>query len=67
MKAQDAAAMENPIMRLYSMEQAAALWGLSYWTVRAMVLDGRIRPIINVGKGFKFDGSELSKAKLERL
>jgi hypothetical protein len=49
------------------MKDAAALWGITYWELRAMILDGRIRPIINVGKGFKFDGSELSAAKLERL
>jgi excisionase family DNA binding protein len=56
-----------PVMRLYTTEEAAMMWGLSYWTVRAMVLDGRLRPIVNVGKGWKFDGSELGKAKLERL
>lgn len=54
-------------MRLYKMKEAAALWGITYWELRAMILDGRIRPIIKVGKGFKFDGSELGAAKLERL
>ncbi len=58
---------EAPPMRLYSMKEAAARWGITYWTLRAMVLDGRIRPIVNVGRGFKFDGTELASAKLERL
>jgi excisionase family DNA binding protein len=56
-----------PVMRLYTTEEVATLWGLSYWTVRAMVLDGRLRPIVNVGKGWKWDGTELGKANLERL
>ena len=64
---EDETAHAPPTMRLYKMKDAAALWGITYWELRAMILDGRIRPIINVGKGFKFDGSELSAAKLERL
>jgi hypothetical protein len=67
MKTKDEKTPDAPSMRLYKMKEAAALWGLTYWELRAMILDGRIRPIINVGKGYKFDGSELSMAKLERL
>ena len=54
-------------MRLYTMKQVAALWGLSYWTVRGMVLDGTIKPYVGIGRGYKFDGMELGAAKLERL
>lgn len=67
MKRNDEEVRQTSSMRLYSMKEAAARWGITYWTLRAMVLDGRIRPIVNVGRGFKFDGTELAAAKLERL
>ena len=56
-----------PVMRLYNTKQAAALWGLKYKELRNLVLSGKIRPIVGIGHGWKFDGSELAAAKLDRL
>lgn len=59
--------MEKEIRRLYSLKEVAPLWGLSIWEVRNLVKQGKVRPIIGVGKGWKFDGTELDIEKLERL
>jgi hypothetical protein len=60
-----------PAFRLYTTGEVADLWNLSYWRVRPLVLDGTIRPIIGMGKGWMFDGTELKAAidagKIERL
>jgi hypothetical protein len=58
---------ERKPIRLYSTKQAARLWGISYWRLRDLVLDGTIRPITNMGKGWMFDGLELNEEVFERL
>lgn len=54
-------------VKLYGMKQACELWGISRWRVYELVKEGKIRPIVNMGKGWKFDGSEFSEELLERL
>lgn len=58
---------DNTPTKLYSIKEAAKLWNLSVWEVRGLIKNGKLRPIIGVGKGFKFDGSELKTNQLERL
>ena len=57
---------EGP-MRLYSTEEVVSMWGISRWRIYDLVKSGKIRPIVNMGKGWKFDGSEFDKELLERL
>lgn len=56
-----------PVMRLYSMADAAKMWGLTYWELRRLIQSGRVRPYVGIGRGFKFDGTELKAENLERL
>jgi hypothetical protein len=53
--------------RLYTAKLAAEKWGISYWSLRSMVEDGKIKPIIGIGKGWKFTGDELGEVEFERL
>lgn len=66
-KETQAATMENKVVRLYTLKEVAALWGLSTWTIRGLIKEGRIKPIVGLGKGFYFDGMELGQVRLERL
>ena len=56
-----------PVPRVYKTKEAAAMWGLSYWTLRRMVLKGMIRPIRGVGKGWYFKASQLDDVEFEHL
>ncbi len=53
--------------RLYDTKQVAALWGISRWTIFAMVKNGQLRPIVGIGKGWKWAGDELARVEFERL
>jgi len=53
-------------LKLYTTKEIAKIWNISYWCIRDLVLDGKIRPIV-LGKGWKFTGFELTEAILERL
>lgn len=53
-------------MKLYSTKEIAKIWNISYWCIRDLVRDGKIRPIV-LGKGWKFTGFELTEEILERL
>ena len=55
------------VIKLYGMKEVCALWGISKWRVYDLVKEGKIRPIVNMGKGWKFDGTEFSEHLLERL
>ena len=59
-------ANNGDIPRLYKSRDMAEKWGISYNALREMVLSGKIRPIVGIGKSWLFDGSEL-KPVLERL
>jgi excisionase family DNA binding protein len=50
---------------LLTAKQAAARWGISYWTLRRWVLEGRLRPITG-GKGWLFKPEDIEGA-LKRL
>lgn len=53
--------------RLYSMNQVATLWGISRWTIYAMIKKGKVKPIVGIGKGYKWKGDELANVEFERL
>ncbi len=53
--------------RLFTAKGAAEKWGITYWALRAMVESGKIRPIIGIGKGWKFTGNELGDVQFDRL
>lgn len=55
------------VVRLHGMKEVCELWGISRWRVYDLVKEGKIRPIVNMGKGWKFDGTEFSDDLLERL
>ena len=63
---QTMAASEGDIPRLYKSREMAKRWGISYNALRELVLSGKIRPFVGIGKSWLFDGSEL-KPVLERL
>lgn len=65
-KADKQETVQTPI-KLYNTKQVAELWGLSYWKVRDLVLDGKIKPIVGLSKGWLFDSFELKQEHLERL
>jgi predicted DNA-binding transcriptional regulator AlpA len=54
-------------VRLYSTKEVESMWGISRWRIYGLVNTGKIRPIVNMGKGWKWDGSEFNKELLERL
>jgi hypothetical protein len=58
---------ESKAIRLYGTNEVCSLWGISRWRLYELVKNGDVRPIINMGKGWKFDGSELREKLLERL
>jgi excisionase family DNA binding protein len=47
-------------------EEAAVLWGISKWTIFDLVKKGKLRPIISLGKGFKWRVNDID-AVIERL
>lgn len=52
---------------LLSTQQAAAAWGISRWRIYDLVKEGQIRPVIGMGKGWKFLLTDLSGMELPRL
>jgi predicted site-specific integrase-resolvase len=52
---------------LLSTQQAANAWGISRWRLYDLVKEGKIRPIIGMGKGWKFLLSDLVIPELQRL
>ena len=58
---------EKSPVRLYSTKEVESMWGISRWRIYDLVKTGKIRPIVNMGKGWKFDGSEFEEELLERL
>jgi predicted DNA-binding transcriptional regulator AlpA len=54
-------------VRLYSTKEVESMWGISRWRIYGLVNAGKISPIVNMGRGWKWDGSEFNKELLERL
>lgn len=50
-----------------STQQAADAWGITRWRLYDLVREGKIRPIIGMGKGWKFLESDLKDLELQRL
>lgn len=57
----------NATTRLLSTQQAASAWGISRWRLYDLVRAGKIRPIVGMGKGWKFLLSDLLPLDLPRL
>lgn len=57
----------TPSARLLSTRQAAEAWGITRWMIYDLVREGKIRPVIGMGKGWKFLASDLSARELPRL
>lgn len=54
-------------LKLYSTNEAAKLWGITKWTIFDLVKKGTIKPVVGMGKGWKFTGFELREENLARL
>jgi predicted DNA-binding transcriptional regulator AlpA len=54
-------------VRLLSTQQAASSWGISRWRLYDLVREGKIRPIVGMGKGWKFLMGDLQTLELTRL
>lgn len=53
--------------RLLTTQQAADAWGISRWRLYDLVREGQIRPVIGMGKGWKFLLSDFTSLELSRL
>ena len=53
--------------KLYTMKEFEKLTGVSRWTHYKLIEQGLIKPVINMGKGYKFKGDEFTETLLERL
>ena len=58
---------EIKIPRFYKTREVAKLWGLTHWSVRNLVLTGKVKPIVGLSKGWLFLGNEINPDDLERL
>jgi excisionase family DNA binding protein len=57
----------NPPAKMFlTTDEAAALWGISRWTIFDLVRKGKLRPITNLGKGWKWQVSDINPV-VERL
>lgn len=56
-----------PRPQVLSTQQAAAAWGVSRWRIYDLVREGKIRPIIGMGKGWKFLFSDFESVEFTRL
>lgn len=59
--------INQPTASLLSTKQAADAWGISRWRLYDLVKEGKIRPIVGMGKGWKFLLSDLMTLELPRL
>jgi hypothetical protein len=48
-----------PPRRLYTTKEVAKLWNISKCSIYKLVPLGKLRPIINIGKGWMWTGEEL--------
>lgn len=67
MKESKAMQKETEIIRMMNMKAACELWGVTRWKVYELISQGKIKPIINAGKGFKFLATDYKLEFLERL
>jgi hypothetical protein len=55
------------VVQLLNMTRACEIWGVTKWHVYDLIKAGRIKPITNAGKGFKFLATDYKLEFLERL
>lgn len=58
---------EPEIVTLLNMKKACELWGVTRTHVYALIRNGKIKPITNAGKGFKFLATDYKHEFLKRL
>ena len=57
-----------PDVRLYTTNEIAKIWGITPWTVRKLVREKKLRPIIGIDTKWRWKTDDLEKANLlERL
>lgn len=54
-------------LKLFTTKEISKIWNISYWSIRSLVIDGTIKPIVGIGKGWYWTGMELKETDLERL
>ncbi len=54
-------------IRLYTTTEVAILWGIGKGTIYVLVPLGKLRPITNMGRGWKWTGDELGPDGFKRL
>jgi hypothetical protein len=52
---------------LLTTKRASAAWGITRWRLYDLVREGKIRPIVGMGKGWKFLISDFENLDLPRL
>jgi predicted site-specific integrase-resolvase len=45
---------KTEVVQMLNMTRACEIWGVTKWHVYDLIKAGRIKPITNAGKGFKF-------------
>ena len=55
------------VVQLLNMKKACEMWGVTRWHVYDLIKAGKIKPITNAGKGYKFLASDYKMEFLERL
>ena len=54
-------------VQLMGTTQAAKAWGITRWKLYDLIVEGKIRPITNMGKGYKFQQDDFKEDFFERL
>lgn len=67
MKATKTNQKEPELIRLLNMTKACELWGVTRYHVYDLIRDGKIRPIVGCGKGFRFLATDYKHEFLQRL
>jgi predicted site-specific integrase-resolvase len=58
---------KTEVVQMLNMTRACEIWGVTKWHVYDLIKAGRIKPITNAGKGFKFLVTDYKQEFLERL
>lgn len=58
----------SPEIRLYTTNEIAKIWGVTSWTIRKLVRDKKLRPIIGIDTKWRWKADDLENSNLmERL
>jgi hypothetical protein len=57
-----------PDVRLYTTNEIAKIWGITPWTIRKLVRENKLRPIIGIDTKWRWKIGDLEKSNvMERL